>query len=134
MIYLDTSALFKLIRRETETDALSAWLLDRVDSPKITSALTRVELLQATRRLDSSPVGSAIALLAGIDVIPISAVVIDVASQLDHVRSLDAIHLASALSINDSSLVLVTYDVRLREASLRVGVSVEAPPSKPDHR
>ncbi|MHB1208934.1 MAG: type II toxin-antitoxin system VapC family toxin [Acidimicrobiales bacterium] len=134
MIYLDTSALFKLIRRETETDALSAWLLERVDSPKITSALTRVELLQATRRLESSPVGSAIALLGGIDVIPISAVVIDVASQLDHVRSLDAIHLASALSINDSSLVLVTYDVRLREASRRVGVSVEAPPTKPDHR
>ena len=129
MIYLDTSALFKLVRREAETDALSAWLLERVDPPKVTSALTRVELMQATRRIDSSPVGGAISLLAGIDVIPMSAVVIDVASQLDHVRCLDAIHLASALSINDGSMVLVTYDVRLREASLRVGVSVsvEAP-------
>lgn len=127
MIYLDTSALFKLVRREAETDALSAWLLERVDLPKITSALTRVELLQAARRLDSSPVGIATALLAGIDVIPISAVVIDVASELGQVRSLDAIHLASALSINDGSLVLLTYDARLREASLRVGVSVEAP-------
>ena len=127
MIYLDTSALLKLVRREAETDALSTWLLERVDVPKITSALTRIELLQATRRLDSSPVGIATALLAGIDVIPISAVVIDVASELDQVRSLDAIHLASALSINDGSLMLLTYDARLREASLRVGVSVEAP-------
>ena len=127
MIYLDTSALFKLVRREVETEELSSWLLERVDSSKITSALTRVELLQATRRLDSSPVGIATALLAGIDVIPISAVVIDVASELNNVRSLDAIHLASALSINDGSLVMVTYDARLREASLRVGVSVEAP-------
>ncbi|MHB8191610.1 MAG: type II toxin-antitoxin system VapC family toxin [Ferrimicrobium sp.] len=127
MIYLDTSALLKLVRREAETDALSVWLLERVDSPKITSALTRVELLQATRRLESSPIGVATALLAGVDLIPISAVVIDVASELDHVRSLDAIHLASALSINDSSLVLITYDACLREASLRVGVRVEAP-------
>jgi len=127
LIYLDTSALFKLVRREAETDALSFWLLERVDVPKITSALTRVELLQATRRLDSSPVGIATALLAGIDVIPISAVVIDVASELNQVRSLDAIHVASALSINDGSLVMLTYDARLREASLRVGVSVEAP-------
>jgi predicted nucleic acid-binding protein len=127
LIYLDTSALFKLVRREVETDALSAWLLERVDMPKISSALTRVELLQATRRLDSSPVGIATALLAGIDVVPISAVVIDVASELDDVRSLDAIHLASALSINDGSLVMITYDARLREASLRIGVSVETP-------
>jgi uncharacterized protein len=127
LIYLDTSALFKLVRREAETDALSTWLLARANSPIVTSALTRVELLQATRRLDSSPVGIATALLGGVDLIPINAVVIDVASELDHLRSLDAIHLASALSINDSSLVLVTYDARLREAGLRVGVRVEAP-------
>ncbi|MDH2904298.1 MAG: type II toxin-antitoxin system VapC family toxin [Actinomycetota bacterium] len=127
MIYLDTSALLKLVRREAETDALSTWLLERVDVPKITSALTRIELLQATRRLDSSSVGIAIALLGGIDVIPVSAVVIDVASELDHVRSLDAIHLASALSINDGSLVMLTYDARLRDASLRIGVCVETP-------
>lgn len=39
----------------------------------------------------------------------------------------NAIYLASALSINDGALVMVTYDARLREASLRVGVRVEAP-------
>ncbi|MHB1209999.1 MAG: type II toxin-antitoxin system VapC family toxin [Acidimicrobiales bacterium] len=127
LIYLDTSALFKLVHREAETDALSTRLLEHADVAKVTSALTRVELLQATRRLDSSPVGVATALLAGVDVIPISAVVIDVASELDQVRGLDALHLASALSINDSALVMVTYDARLREASLRIGVSVEAP-------
>lgn len=127
MIYLDTSALFKLIHRETETDALAVWLRERSDRPKITSALTRVELLQATQRLESSPVGVAVALLAGVDLIPISAVVVDVASELDDVRSLDAIHLASALSINDGSLVMVTYDARLGDASRRVGVSVATP-------
>ncbi len=45
-------------------------------------------------------------------------------------RSLDAIHLATALSITPEIDALVTYDDRLRDAALESGLQVEAP-SKP---
>lgn len=55
MIYLETSALVKLIRIEVESDALADWLDDRTELRWITSALTEVELSRAIRAV--SPEG-----------------------------------------------------------------------------
>ena len=49
MIYLDTSALVKLIRSETESDQLGDWLDDHTEIPWITSSLTEIELPRAIR-------------------------------------------------------------------------------------
>ena len=50
MIYLDTVALVKLVRRETESEALVAWLGQRSETPWASSTLCEVELARALRR------------------------------------------------------------------------------------
>ena len=50
MIYLDSSALMKLVRQEAETDASRDWLVSQSELPVITSKLGQVEVLRAARR------------------------------------------------------------------------------------
>ncbi|UGT90704.1 PIN domain-containing protein [Mycobacterium ostraviense] len=52
MLYLDTSALIKLIRREPESDALAEWLDTQVPAAWVSSTLTEVELPRALRRVE----------------------------------------------------------------------------------
>jgi hypothetical protein len=54
MLYLDTSAVVKLIRREPQTDALADWLDDHLPTPWVSSTLVEVELPRALRRTDSA--------------------------------------------------------------------------------
>ena len=63
MIYLDTSAVAKLVVEEAESAQLAAWLDSRPDAPLVTSTLTRVELLRAARRRGGPTVPRAVALL-----------------------------------------------------------------------
>src|SRR5215210_4287163 len=99
VIYLDTSALLKLVVQEGESDDLAAWLDQRTVVPRITSALTRVELVRACRRLDSDLVPAATELLARVDTIPLREEVLESAAALPDpaLRSLNALHLASAV-------------------------------------
>ncbi len=66
MIYLDTAALVKLIRRGPESDALADWLDARATTPLVTSALSEVELSRALRRTEPALVAAVPALLARI--------------------------------------------------------------------
>lgn len=63
MIYLDTAALVKLIRREPESDALADWLNARGGATLVTSVLVEVELPRALRRIEPDLVAAAAALL-----------------------------------------------------------------------
>jgi uncharacterized protein len=129
VIYLDTSAVLKLIVQEDESDALEAWLGERGNVPRATSALTRVELVRACRRLDPDLVPAATGLLRGLDTVPLRDRVLDTAAALPDrdLRSLDALHLASALTLGDALDVLVAYDHRLLDAAARAGVPTGAP-------
>jgi predicted nucleic acid-binding protein len=129
MIYLDTSALVKLVFEETESTALTQWLSVRSDIPKISSDLSTVELLRACRRVDESAVGDATLLLEGIDLLPMDHAVIEKAAALvpTELRSLDAIHLASALSVSSELTALVAYDGQLCSAAAEAGIEVVAP-------
>lgn len=129
MIYLDTSALLKLVVQEDESDDLEAWLTQRTHVPRITSALTRVELVRACRRLDPATVPAATELLGGLDTIPLRDWVLETASALPDpaLRSLDALHLASAVLMEDALEVMVAYDRRLLDAAARVGIPTVAP-------
>ena len=129
MIYIDTSALVTLLFDEPESTALTDWLSQKTEIPKVTSDLSTVELLRTCQRIDGSLVDDARRLLGGIDLVPIEHVIVERAAVLAprELRSLDAIHLASALSLIEDLTEFVAYDVRLCSAAEQVGLSVVSP-------
>ncbi|MEZ5211861.1 type II toxin-antitoxin system VapC family toxin [Gordonia sp. (in: high G+C Gram-positive bacteria)] len=129
MTYFDTSALMKLVREEAETEALIDWLREHGDEPPVTSTLTCVELVRAARRSRvRHAVDNARHVLGSIDTVPIDDSVIIEAQAVgdDSLRSLDAIHLATALTTSATDS-LVTYDSQLIVVAGRLGLDVESP-------
>lgn len=126
--YLDTSAAVKLVQQETDTDALREWLDER-ERALVSSRLLHTELLRATRRVRPDLLGQARELLDHVTLLDVSADICERAGLLDPdgMRSLDAIHLASALALVDELEGVVTYDMRLRAAAVAVGLDVVAP-------
>ena len=126
--YLDTSAAVKLVQEEHGSAALLAWMSER-DRGLASSALLHTELLRATRRSHPDLLVQARALLDHVTLIEIGWDVCERAGLLDPdgMRSLDAIHLASALALAEDLEGIVTYDERLAAAALAVGLDVVAP-------
>ena len=129
MIYLGSSALLKMVVAESESSALGAWLIEQADVPVASSELAKVEVLQACRRVAPDALDLARGLLAGLDFVPMSSSVIDTAAELEggSLRSLDAIHLASALAVRAALTAFVTYDLRLLAGAAVAGLSTMAP-------
>jgi predicted nucleic acid-binding protein len=128
MIYLDTSAVLKLVLPEAETPALELWLTERIGLPKVSSRLLRIELLRTVRRYAPTRAERAHVVLSGIALASID----DAASAAETLgdpllRSLDAIHLATALAMQSTLSALVTYDKRLASAASAAGLPVAAP-------
>lgn len=116
MIYVDTSALLKLVKPEGGSEALAAYLHDETDL--VSSALLAVEAHRCALRDAPDKLPRLDVLLTRVDMVEISAPVIESASRLPDplLRSLDAIHLATALLIREEVDVLLTYDERLAAA------------------
>lgn len=129
MIYLDTSALAKLVVEEKESQALALWLDDQPDTVMCTSVIARVELLRACRRRGPESAPRTLALLAELALVPLSSDVIESAWSVDPVglRSLDAIHVASAASQGGDLNAFVAFDSRLIEAARDIGLPVAVP-------
>lgn len=129
MIYLDTSALAKLVVEEAESAALASWLDEHEDEVLFTSALSKVELIRAAARRSSEARPAALSLIAELSLVPVDPTVIDLAWSLEPavLRSMDAIQLASALSVTGSQVRFVAYDVRLLEAAAAAGLTTMAP-------
>lgn len=125
--YLDSSALVKLVVREPESGALRRFV--RLGGRHATSALARTEVVRAVRLHGPAAVGRARALLATVDLIAVDDVLLDAAGTLDpaDVRSLDAIHLSSALALAEDLAVVVTYDARMAAAARELGLAVASP-------
>ena len=126
--YLDTAALVKLVVAEQETPALRAWL-GEADRDPVSCDLARTELMRAVRRAAPDRVVLARAVLDALTLLEVTTAVFEEAGRLNPavVRSLDAIHLAAALSLGDDLEGLVTYDERLADAARANGVAVVAP-------
>lgn len=129
MIYLDSSALMKLARLEDETTALCEWLSLRPDEPVVTSELGRVEVLRAAGRIGGQVLVEARAVLGDLDLVPLDRAVQDVACDIGGplLRTLDALHLASALLLSENLTAFIAYNQRLADAARAVGLVVAAP-------
>lgn len=128
MLYVDTSAVVKLLLAEDESEALGDFLR-AADTPLVTSRIGIVELRRVGRRGGANP-DRADALAASLSVIELDATIERLAVVLDpDLRSLDALHLASALAVGDALSGFVCYDGRLNAAASREGLPVVAPGS-----
>ncbi|MEB3051672.1 type II toxin-antitoxin system VapC family toxin [Mycolicibacter sp. MYC123] len=131
MIYMDTSALVKLIVQEPKSAALRRWLADVEDRDHVTSAVGRVELMRtALRGGDTEIVDNAQRILD--EDLDIMAVTDDVIAKAELIgptalRALDAIHLASAAQLGDALTAVVVYDHRLIEGCRNLGYRIESP-------
>lgn len=125
--YLDSSALVKLVVAEDESLALRRAL--RRHPSRVSSALARVEVVRAVRAYGVEGSTRARVVMRGLDLVPIDDGILDAAARLDPavLRSLDAIHLASALRLAGELEVVITYDRRMAEAARSLGLVVAAP-------
>ena len=128
MIYLDTSAIVKLVVKEPESPALHDYLSAHPE--RVSSALARVELTRALRRAErsESTLERAAAVLQRLALVPLDDIVLEAAARVEPValRSLDALHLATALSLPPLA-AFVAYDERLLAAARGIGLAVAAP-------
>lgn len=133
MIYLDSSALMKLVRQEDETAALREWLSVRPEQPLVTSELGRVEVLRVARRVGGRALTEARAVLGDLDLVPLDRAVQDLACDIDNplLRTLDALQLASAVLLSEALTAFIAYDHRLAAAAQAAGLVVAAPGEHP---
>lgn len=119
----------KLVAREPESPALLALLDERHQT--ISSALARVEVLRAVARARAGAATRRRAeeVLNRIPLLRVDQGILRKAAEIQppELRSLDAIHLASALSVGDDLDCVVSYDRRLTEAAKRAGLALAAP-------
>jgi len=125
-LYLDSSALVKLLVPEPESHALRVFVEGRL--PLASCALARVEVVRAASPHGAEPVRTARLLLDEIDLAQLDDELLDLAAELDvPLRSLDAIHLAAAIELGDELEALVTYDAQMTRAAEALGLRVVAP-------
>lgn len=129
MIYLDSSALMKLVRQEDETPALREWLDLHPENPVVTSELGRIEVLRAARKVGGQALAEARAVVGDLDLVPLDRAAQDGACDIEdpHLGTLDALHLASALLIGQDLTAFVAYDYRLIAAARAAALAVATP-------
>ena len=142
MIYFDTCALLKLIRADPNSPALGAFIDARPGTRWFTSELARAELARAIRRVNHdnqgrlvdgrrlrAELGYAETLWERLDLVAVSTRVLDDAGAIEQpfLRTLDAIHLAAANSMQASLTAFVTYDKKLAAAARKAGLPALSP-------
>jgi predicted nucleic acid-binding protein len=127
LAYLDTSAYVKLVLREPEHVAL-ARALERWPA-RISSALLRAEAERACARYGPAWARRAREAVATLALLPLDEAVLAAAGELapPALRTLDALHLATALGVGRRLGVLFSYDERLCAAASAAGIAVERP-------
>ena len=128
MIYLDSAAVVKLVHAEAESAALRDWLDERAETGWISSVLTEIESFRALARYAPDAVSRLPAVLDQIDLIGLDPPIRILAqtARPATVRSLDAIHLGTALHARQTLTSFVTYDKRLLDAALAAGLPAAA--------
>jgi predicted nucleic acid-binding protein len=128
-LYVDSSALVKLVQQERESPALRRYLRRHRSLVRATSALARVEVVRAVSPAGPQAVALARRQLARFHQLDLDRELLDRAADLlgaEPLRSLDAIHLAAAQTLPALKAV-VTYDTRMGAAARALGLPVDAP-------
>ena len=126
-IYVDSSAIVKLVVREKESSALRRYL--RRKSPLVVSALARTEVARALLPFGDGAIQRGRDVLSRLELIRVSdRILLDAGSLLPaEIRSLDAIHLVTMLQLGTSLRRLVTYDARMTSAAGEMAIATVAP-------
>jgi predicted nucleic acid-binding protein len=127
LTYVDSSAIVKLVVSEPESRALRRYLSRR--QPLVSSALARTEVARALLPSGGDAVARGEEVLRRIQLLRVNDRVLRDAGRMEpaDLRSLDAIHLASARQIGPSIRQIVTYDDRMAQAARASGWAVAAP-------
>ena len=126
VLYMDTSAFLKTVWDEAESVALSGFIGNRVT---VSSKLLAVEARRSTLLVAETMLPRTDRVLADVRLIAVTDTVLESAGRLPDpvLRTLDAIHLATALLIREDVEALVTYDTRLVAAARAKGLTVATP-------
>lgn len=127
-LYLDSSAFVKLAVQEEETPALRRYIAGGADR-RVSSVLLRTEAVRAVRHLGAEALATVREGLKRIDLVAIDDRILDAAGVLEPkiLRTLDAIHVATALALGDDLDAIVTYDERMAGAARALGLTTVAP-------
>jgi predicted nucleic acid-binding protein len=128
VLYLDSSAIIKLVFEELETSSLSEFLHDW--PTRVSSTVASVEVLRTTMLVGDDVVERhARAILARVHLVRPDDGLLATAARVEPplLRALDAIHLATALSLGHDLGGMVVYDRRLAEAARGAGLTVWSP-------
>jgi uncharacterized protein len=127
-LYLDSSAFVKLVVQEPESTAVRAFLAGH-GVRRVSSAMLRAESLRAVRHLGPDALATVREGLRRVDLIGIDDRILDTAGTLEPrvLRTLDAIHLATAIAVGDDLAAILTYDERMIEAARLLGLATASP-------
>jgi predicted nucleic acid-binding protein len=128
VLYLDSSAIVKLVFEEPETSSLSAFLHEW--PTRVSSTIATVEVLRTTMLVgDDLVMRHARAVLGRVHLVRPDDGLLNAAARVEprSMRALDAIHLATALSLGHELGGMVVYDRRLAEAARGAGLTVWSP-------
>ena len=127
--YADTSAVIKLLAEESHSRAFAAFYDSHADTEWVSSTLSRIELTRAVTRVMPALLPEARDLLSAFSYISMDDDVVEGAmNEPDRgLRSLDAVHLATARILADDLIAIVSYDDRLLKASEEAGLGIASP-------
>ena len=129
LYYADTSAVIKLLAEETHSMAFAAFYDTHADAEWVSSALLRIEVTRAVLRAIPALLPNARDLLLAFSSIAIDDDIVEGAmNEPDRgLRSLDAIHLATARVLGEDLTAIVSYDDRLLKAASDAGLPTLSP-------
>ena len=128
LYYADTSAVIKLLAGETHSRAFAAFYDAHADAEWVSSALLRIEVTRAVARAMPALLPEARDLLLAFSTVAIDDVVAGAMNEPDRtLRSLDAIHLATARILGPDLDAVVSYDGRLIKAATDAGLATVSP-------
>ena len=127
--YADCSAILKLLIVEKESAALT----DFIDFTIKSSALTRVELIRVLQKIAPEKIDRAQIILAGIDLTPLNPAILSIAENFAPsitLKSLDALHIATAIFLDKSVEGVITYDKAMIKNAKELRIKVASPGMK----
>lgn len=125
LIYLDSSVALRTILDVPGRTRLQDWMRT-ADATFVSSRLLRTEVIRVLRR-DGRPVSEGAPLLERVGLVEISRETHTIAESIErHIRTLDALHLATALLIGEN-VTVATHDTAMKAVATNLGLDVTDP-------